>query len=160
MAAETLVGIFHDAVATYRNPSQFMRKNASGWQSISAETALADVASLFSALRDLGVAKGDRVALLSENRYEWPVTDLAILGTGAVTVPIYPTLTAQQVRFIVQDSGAKLIVVSTPAQLDKMIEINATRADFREASRPRSPRRVHPYGVDGDPAGAYGGWRG
>src|SRR5206468_6533297 len=61
--------------------------------STSAERALADVESVALALRELGVQKGDRVALLSENRYEWPVIDLAVLGLGAVLVPIYPTLT-------------------------------------------------------------------
>src|SRR5204863_2337180 len=56
---------------------------------------------------------------------EWPVTDLATLGLGAVTVPIYPTLTAHQVRFMVENSQAKVAVVSSPAQLDKMLEAAA-----------------------------------
>uniref|UniRef100_A0A832I2V0 Long-chain fatty acid--CoA ligase n=1 Tax=Eiseniibacteriota bacterium TaxID=2212470 RepID=A0A832I2V0_UNCEI len=118
--AETLVGIFLETVDRHRKPAQFMRRNARGWESISAERALADVESLALGLRDLGVGPGDRVALLSENRYEWPVTDLAVLGLGAVTVPIYPTLTAPQVRYILENCGAKVIVVSTPAQLDKI----------------------------------------
>src|SRR5262249_10951985 len=67
-------------------------------------------------------SRGDKVALLSENRYEWPVVDLAVLGLGAVTVPIYPTLTSAQVRFIVENSEARIAVVSSPAQLDKMLE--------------------------------------
>ncbi len=122
MAADTLVGVLLDAVSTYRNPTQFMRKAAQGWESIPAGRVLADVASLSFGLAELGVSKGDRVALLSENRYEWPVTDLAILGLGAVTVPIYPTLTSQQVRYLLQNSEARLVVVSTAAQFEKVLE--------------------------------------
>ncbi len=122
MASDTLTGIFLDTVSTYRNPSQFMRKAAHGWESIPAERVLGDVECLALALRDLGVGRGDKVALLSENRYEWPLVDLAVLGLGAVTVPIYPTLTVRQVRFIVQDSEARVAVVSNAAQLDKMLE--------------------------------------
>ncbi|HYM81704.1 MAG TPA: long-chain fatty acid--CoA ligase [Candidatus Limnocylindria bacterium] len=120
LAAETLCGILLNAVAAHRKPAQFMRKGADGWESLSGERALADVESLSLALQDLGLARGDRLALLSENRYEWPVADLAVLGAGAVTVPIYPTLLAQQVRFLLENSEAKLAVVSTPAQLEKI----------------------------------------
>ncbi|HKQ56612.1 MAG TPA: long-chain fatty acid--CoA ligase [Candidatus Eisenbacteria bacterium] len=115
----TLIGIFLDAVATHRRPDQFMRKVAGGWESISAERALADVASLGMALRELGIEPGDRVALLSENRYEWAVSDLAILGLGAVTVPIYPTLTAAQVRKLLENCEAEILIVSTAVQLEK-----------------------------------------
>jgi long-chain acyl-CoA synthetase len=125
MAAETLIGIFLATVASHRKPDQFVRKTSQGWESISAERALSDVESLALALRELGVVKGDRVALLSENRYEWPITDLAILGLGAVTVPIYPTLTAHQVRYLVENSQAKVAVVSSAAQLEKMLEAAA-----------------------------------
>ncbi len=121
--AGTLIGIFLDTVDRLKKPSQFMRKNAVGWESIPATHALADVESLAFGLRELGVARGDRVALLAENRYEWAVSDLAILGLGAVTVPIYPTLTAQQVRFILENAEAKVCIVSTPAQLDKLEQI-------------------------------------
>src|SRR5688572_4235191 len=122
LPANTLIGIFLDSVSTYRKPDQFMRKGAQGWESISAERAALDVEGLALGLRDLGIGKGDRVALLSENRYEWPLTDLAVLALGAVTVPIYPTLTAQQVRWLIENSGARVAVVSTPSLLGKMPE--------------------------------------
>ncbi len=125
MAAETLIGLFLETVATYRKADQFMRRTAGGWESIAAERAQADVEALGLGLRQLGVDRGDRVALLSENRYEWPLADLATLGLGAVTVPIYPTLTAHQVRFMVENSQAKVAVVSTPAQLDKMLDASS-----------------------------------
>ena len=71
-------------------------------------------------LATLGIRPGDRVALISESRPEWLATDLAVLVSGAVTVPVYPTLSAPQVRYILQDCGARLAVVSTREQLDKI----------------------------------------
>ena len=116
---DTLIGIFLEAVATHRRPDQFMRKTAGGWESISAERALADVEALALALGELGIGRGDHVALLSENRYEWAMTDLAVLGLGAVTVTIYPTLTAAQVGSLLENCAPRVLVVSTPAQLEK-----------------------------------------
>ena len=118
--AGTLIGIFLEAVSRDRRPDQFMRRNSEGWESIPADRALAEVESLGLALRDLGVERGDRVAILSETRYEWAVTDLAILGIGAVTVTIYPTLTAAQCRVLLQNCEPKVVVASTLAQLEKV----------------------------------------
>ena len=156
--AATLVGIFLETVAKYDKPAQFMRKNARGWESIPAARALADVESLALGLADLGVARGDRVAILSENRYEWPIADLAILGLGAVTVPIYPTLTAPQCRYILENSKAKAVIVSTPAQLDKVHSILEALPDVKavipmepappEGERDRSFVHVHERGAE------------
>jgi long-chain acyl-CoA synthetase len=74
-------------------------------------------------LSAFGMSEGDRVAIMSESRPEWLLSDLAIISAGAVTVPIYPTLSASQARYILQDSGARLVVVSTRAQIDKIQEI-------------------------------------
>ena len=118
--ANTLIGIFLEAVRTRHRPDQFLRKTGHGWEAISGERALADVEALALALAEMGVTRGDRVALLGENRYEWVLTDLAVLGLGAVTVPIYPTLTAPQVRALLENCEPRLVVVSTAAQLEKM----------------------------------------
>jgi long-chain acyl-CoA synthetase len=82
---------------------------------------------LFSRIRDLalglssfGIAAGDRVALMSESRPEWLMCDMAILTLGAVTVPIYPTLHRGQARYILADCGAKLAIVSSREQLEKI----------------------------------------
>jgi long-chain acyl-CoA synthetase len=77
--------------------------------------------ALATALAGWGVGKGDRVALLSENRWEWPVTDFAVLALGAVDVPLYLTLTAEQVGYMMRDSGAKVAVVSNREQYDKLV---------------------------------------
>jgi len=74
-------------------------------------------------LGSLGVKSGDRVAIMSESRPEWLLTDLAILTLGAVTVPVYSTLTPAQARYIVQDAGARLAFVSTAEQLEKLQRI-------------------------------------
>jgi long-chain acyl-CoA synthetase len=71
-------------------------------------------------LKTLGIARGDRVAIVSESRPEWLVADLAILAVGAITVPVYSTLTAAQAAYIVKDAGARLAFVSTSEQLDKL----------------------------------------
>ena len=71
----------------------------------------------------LGMSAGNRVAIISESRPEWLLTDLAVLAGGGVTVPIYPTLSAAQARYILEDSGARIAVVSTRLQLDKLQEV-------------------------------------
>jgi long-chain acyl-CoA synthetase len=124
--SRTLIGIFLDGVSRYRNDAQFMRKAGGRWQSISGERALGDVERLALGLQDLGVRRGDHVALLSESRYEWAVADLAILGLGAITVPIYPTLTAEQCRFILENSEAAIAIVSNAAQLEKLRAVRGT----------------------------------
>src|SRR5262245_10261365 len=126
--AKTLIRIFLDTVTQRPKPALFMRRlpdtaGAGRWESLSSERARTDVESLALGLAALGVRRGDRVALLSENRYEWAVTDLATLGQGAVTVPIYPTLTAPQCRYILDNAEAGVVVVSTPAQLEKLLAI-------------------------------------
>ena len=72
-----------------------------------------------------GAKKGDRIALISENRWEWAVTDFATLAIGAADVPIYPTLTGEQIAVLLRDAGCRIAVVSTRQQFDKL---NAVRA--------------------------------
>jgi long-chain acyl-CoA synthetase len=74
-------------------------------------------------LASLGVMKEDKVAIISENRPEWIVADMAVVTLGAVDVPIYPTLTPKQIEFIFKDAGVKLAVVSNPLQLGKLLKI-------------------------------------
>ncbi|MBI3922416.1 MAG: long-chain fatty acid--CoA ligase [Armatimonadetes bacterium] len=77
-------------------------------------------------LQSQGVESGDRVGLLSENRWEWAVTDLAILSLGAVNVPMFPTLPSAQVKYVLEDSSAKAIVVSNKEQFKKIAEIKGS----------------------------------
>ena len=77
-------------------------------------------------LASLGVKKGDRVSIISENRPEWAVCDLAMVCLGAVNVPIYPTMTAKQNEFIFNDAGVKLVIVSNQFQLNKVRKVMDT----------------------------------
>jgi long-chain acyl-CoA synthetase len=130
--ARTLIRLFFDTVATWHRPAQFLRWREQGWEAVSADHALADVENLGLGLRHLGVRPGDRVALISENRYEWIVADLAILGLGAVTVPIYATLTPEQCRAILANSETRAIFVSNAVQLAKIraIQRDLPRLEF------------------------------
>lgn len=90
------------------------------WRSISSAEVYGRVRALAAQLQAWGVDKGDRIALLSENRWEWPVTDFAVLALGAVDVPLYPTLTSEQVGYMLRDCGAKVAVVSSWEQVEKV----------------------------------------
>lgn len=90
---------------------------------ISSKEVFERIRDLSLGFSALGVAAGDRVALVSESRPEWLFTDLAVLAAGGVLVPIYPTLSAGQIKYILEDSGARVAVVSSKQQLDKLQEI-------------------------------------
>jgi long-chain acyl-CoA synthetase len=80
------------------------------------------------ALESWGISRGDRVAILSENRHEWVVADFACLLLGAIVVPIYTTLTPEQTAYVLRDSGARAIFVSSQKHLEKVVSILETTA--------------------------------
>ena len=90
------------------------------WKPITSAELYGRIRAFADALRGLGVAKGDRVMLLSENRWEWAVTDLATMAIGAVDVPLYGTLTPEELGYSMRDSGAKVAVFSTKEQYEKL----------------------------------------
>jgi long-chain acyl-CoA synthetase len=100
------------AIEQYNKPDALNQKRDGEWVHISAEALIRRVRHVALGLAQLGIRSGDRVALLSENRPEWSITDLAILSIGAVNVPIYTTQAVDQVRFILEDCGARAIFVS------------------------------------------------
>ncbi|MER5791893.1 AMP-binding protein [Streptomyces sp. NPDC001980] len=99
---------------------------------VTAEAFAAQVASAAKGLIAAGLAAGDRVAVMSRTRYEWTVLDFAVWAAGGVTVPVYPTSSADQVEWIVRDSGARHVVTET-AQ-------NTATVITGTASHPRPPR--------------------
>ncbi len=102
----------------------FMRRcRADGSDAWSTAQLVEAVHALAAALLDLGVEAGDRVALMSDSRPEWVVCDLATLEIGAVTVPIYPTLSPAQARYILEDSGARIAIVSDLVQAAKIQDV-------------------------------------
>ena len=93
------------------------------WTDISSRELYTRVYQVAEQLRAWQIRKGDRVALISENRFEWAVADWACLLLGVVDVPIYPTLTPEQTAFVLKNSGARSIFLSTRKQLDKVLSI-------------------------------------
>lgn len=126
----TLNELFLKAVERHHKPGAFLIKSAGQYRGVSSEDALEKAAGLAVALDRLGVERGDRVAIVAENRLEWALTDYAVLGLGAATVPVYPTLLGPDVEFILADSGAKGAVVSSDAQLQKILNVRSRLPQF------------------------------
>ena len=119
MSLRTLNDVFF--AATERNLDRVMLyREAAKWLPISSSDLRRNVAGTVRALQQWGVRTGDRIAILSENRPEWPTADFAILLLGAVTVPVYSTLTPEQTAYTLRDSGATIVFVSTELQLRKV----------------------------------------
>ncbi|HET7440235.1 MAG TPA: AMP-binding protein, partial [Terriglobales bacterium] len=120
MTPRTLNDIFF-ALVDRNQKCVMLHRQPTGWVPLSAQEFYRDVLAVARCLKEWGIAKGDRVAILSENRMEWAITDFACLLVGAVVVPIYSTLTAAQTGYILADSGSQVAVVSTENQLSKVV---------------------------------------
>ena len=126
-------------------------KQGARWVPISSAELYRNVVGVAQALRSWGIRKGDRVAIFSENRPEWATADYAVLGLGAVDVPIYPTLTGEQAAYILRDSGARVIFVSTlehlktiqsvqrETQLEKIVAMDYLAVNPGAGAIPTSP---------------------
>jgi len=122
MSIATLNDIFFAAVE--RDLDRIMLYHEAGkWLPITSCEFGRSVARTARALHAWGVRPGDRIAILSENRPEWPMDDMASLLLGAVTVPLYTTLTAEQTAFALNDSGCRAIFLSSNQQLHKIVSI-------------------------------------
>jgi long-chain acyl-CoA synthetase len=119
MSLRTLNEIFF-AVVDRNDRVVVMHRRAIQWVSISSFEFYQSVVGVARGLGEWGNAKGDRVAILSENRPEWTIADFACLLTGAVVVPVYATLTGEQTAYILRDSGARVVFVSSEKQLAKV----------------------------------------
>jgi long-chain acyl-CoA synthetase len=116
----TLAELPFQVAETYAKPALLRRARADGFIDISTEQFLAQVRELSLGLVELGISPGDRVAIVSESRPEWGIADLAILSVGAVTVPIYPTLSGEQTRYILVDAAVRAAIVSNEVQAAKL----------------------------------------
>jgi len=111
-AATSLPGLCLAAVLRHNKADALNHKVEGEWLHISAETFIERVRNVALGLAALGIRPGDRIALLSENRPEWSIADLAILSLGAINVPIYTTQAVDQISYILADSGARSIFIS------------------------------------------------
>ena len=129
--AETLCRMFQESIERFAHYPALLRKVDGRFRAITYREMGEQVRVLATGLLTLGIGKGDRVALLSENRPEWAIADFAILHIGAVNVGIFPTVPAAQVEFIVADSGAKCLIVSDQEQLGKALAVKKKLPDIR-----------------------------
>ena len=167
MDLRTLCDIFYHSVETYPKPAALRYKKDGAWRDISSEEFRRAVEELSMGLRGLGIDRGDRVAILSENRPEWLYADLATLCAAALDVPIYTSLTPAQVLYILNDSQSKAIFVSNETQAAKVAEIRAQAPALKHVIRmddvagdgDADPGRAAGAGPHGPVRGPRGGAR-
>jgi len=121
----TIIEMFEKLTDRLEHESRpvLMHKVAGKYRDISYRELRTAVMQTANGLAALGVARGDRIALISENRPEWVITDLAMMYLGVINVSIYPTLTAKQIEYILRDAGCSFVIVSTVLQLKKILSI-------------------------------------
>ncbi len=121
-SAETLARIFRQAVS-FGKPDMILTKRSGSYEPISAQEVYRRVAKLHLDLKRVGIAKGDCCALLSENRWEWAIADFAMMTAGIVSAPLYPTLTSEQLQYMLEHSESRVAFVSDQLQFAKIEEI-------------------------------------
>ena len=120
---DTLAKVFLNTEKVYRKEALMLVKREGKYQPISTAEFSRRVRNISSGLRTLGQKKGDKLIILSENRPEWVMVDLANMCLGGVTVPIYTSLTSEQIKYIINDSEARILVCSNEALWDKVARI-------------------------------------
>jgi long-chain acyl-CoA synthetase len=120
IAVRTIADLPFHVLGRFQKPVAMGRVRGGQVEGISSKELFESVRDVSLGLSALGLRKGDRVAVMSESRPEWILTDLAVTAAGGVTVPVYPTLSAAQARYILSDSGARIAVASTLEQLEKV----------------------------------------
>jgi len=132
MEVQTLNQLFFRVTRRHKNPAAFQRKIQGSYVGISAERFEKQAFQCALGLQELDCRPGDRVALISHNRYEWALADYGILLSAAINVPIYPTLLPEQMLYIIQNSGARIIICSDREILAKLLLIRHRLEDLRE----------------------------
>ncbi|NUO63717.1 MAG: long-chain fatty acid--CoA ligase [Gemmatimonadaceae bacterium] len=141
----TIPQLFYGAVEKHDRPDALLHKTGGEWKPISHRTLLERVARCGRGLRAIGVQPGDRVGILSENRPEWAIADYACLTSGVIDVALYPNLPPDQIAYILRDSGAAAVFVSTAAQAAKVAEARKDVPSVKHVISFTSPR---PAGAD------------
>ncbi|HEU4834042.1 MAG TPA: long-chain fatty acid--CoA ligase [Pyrinomonadaceae bacterium] len=121
-------GLILEAVLRHNKQDALNHRSEGKWHNITAATFVDRVKNVALGLSSLGVRPGDRIALLSENRPEWSIADLAILSLGAINVPIYTTQALEQIDYILSDSGARAIFISTHRLYKHALPVLSKRA--------------------------------
>jgi long-chain acyl-CoA synthetase len=127
----TLTKLFFDAVERHDKPDALQHKVNGAYKPISSRAVAERVRRAGLGLAELGVAPGDRVGIMSENRPEWAIADYACLTTSLTDVPLYPNLPAEQAAYILRDAGAVAIFVSDATQAAKIAQVRSTLPALR-----------------------------
>lgn len=130
--AQTITEAFKNRVHHSPQKIAFRRKVKGVWEEITFQEYYHLVENLCFALMEAGIQRGDRVAILSNSRVEWALSDLAILSCGGVTVPIYQSSVPKEIEFILSNSSAQLIFVEDETQLSKVLAVKSILPDLRE----------------------------
>ena len=138
----TLVDVFNRVAHKHKRPDTLNYKKNGQWIAISSDDMIERARRIAAGLYAIGVRRGDRVALLSESRAEWTLTDAGCIFSGAIDVPIYPTLTPPQVRYILKDSGARVLVLANREKFEELVAV------LKECSEVQTIVVFDPEGVD------------
>src|SRR5881398_38112 len=128
---DNLVSLFLTRAAEKGDAPFLWGKRDGAWRSISWSEAARQVAALAAGLKRIGLEPGDRVALVSENRPEWLISDLAIMAAGCVTVPTYITNTTRDHAHVLGNSGARAVIVSNQKLANSLIPAVLTSGECR-----------------------------
>lgn len=120
MEVKTIKDLFYHSTHSFNKENHIMFKKEGKYQNISTKEFYEMVKYMTLGLLSLGLKNGDKVSLLSETRYEWTFSDLSIIIAGGVTVPIYPTLVPEQIKFIVENSDSTMVIFSDLNQWKKL----------------------------------------
>ncbi len=128
----TVPEMFYFVCDKYKNTRHAYGTKVDGkWEFLNHEQLRDEVECFALGLLNLGIKKGDRIGLVSENRIEWVIADIAIAAIGAVSVPLFPTLTPKQEEYIFNNCGASAVIVSNNFQLKKLLEVNKNIPSLR-----------------------------
>jgi len=162
MSARTVLDFYRCDVESPRG-EHYSHWTPAGRRVLTTHQFFDRTASFARALTGLGVTAGDRVMLLSDNRPEWHMIDLATLSLGAVDVPVYGTLTPEQIAYQLKDSGAKVVVAENPEQMAKFVAVKKKCRDLKHLIQIEGPcdKGVNPFddlvdaSLDGDFEAAF-----
>ena len=122
----TINQVFKNRVEKYGDRLAVEKRRGNQWEAATWNEYYARSRNVGLGLWNLGIRKGDRICILADNRLEWIYTDMGALGIGACSVALYATLPANEVAYIIKDSGAKAVIVENKTQLDKALEAKKT----------------------------------
>ncbi len=129
-SVQTLVDVYLQGIDRRRGRVAFRRKQDGFYRDVPMEEFARAGTEIALGLIGLGLSPGDRVAILSETRLEWAQADMGILTAALISVPIYPTLTHSTVEYVLEDSGARVILAADPGQLEKLEAYRASHPEL------------------------------